>query len=91
MQQAAKVNETVIYALEALQDASEQRRQFDSALAHERSLTAFWSKRVDEELKKLEVVVDCLTWINAYANVRFPDDKTICKKAAEALKQIEGE
>lgn len=29
-----------------------QKRQFDSALAHERGLTEFWSNRVDQILKQ---------------------------------------
>jgi len=41
-------------------DASEQERQFKSALAHERSLTVFWSGRVDEEIEKVDGLVKAL-------------------------------
>ena len=51
---------TIRHALQQNEKLDAAERQFQSALAHERSLTEFWSKRTDEEIAKNEKLVYAL-------------------------------
>ena len=57
------VRQCLISAQKPCGECAEQKRQFNAALVHERSLTEFWSKRVDDEIEKGDGLVKALEGI----------------------------